>query len=436
MRFSTWGCDLSSAFCVVLTGAAIATILVVAVSPAAAGWQIVPEIRVSGGDESDAVVNPDSAGTAVPGGTFVEVTPALSARGWVGTRTLLDLGAFATVQRFLNDESRLVYAQTIYASAFQGLGDGFRGRLSATLGYLDDTEIETARRLGAGGELGAALVRAQWSAEIWTGGGSRTYPNLTVRERLDRTATYDEQAWSAGTTLRFSAGNRFGFRADGVRQTTDSPDPLFDSSSWVVTANMNARLAAPLVLTAHGTYQRRTFNGRAEGLDTDEYWQAGLGLRYSLGRGWALSARCGYSDYTWPDGTDESSYRLLAGIERAWGRPDVAPLPSVDIDALTRTAGGSIQKPDANGRACFRVTAVGAGRVSVAGSFNAWDPDAAPLRPAGEGWWEGCVELEPGTYQYAYVIDGEWTTPPEAKAVVEDGFGGRNGILEVLPADM
>lgn len=432
MRFSKWVCDLSVLACVAATGA---TLTLGVAAPAAAGWQVVPEIRVSGGDESEVTLSPESTGAAVPGGSFVELAPALSVRGWIGTRTLLDLGAIATVQRFLNDESRLVYAQTVYASALQNLGS-LRGRLSTTLGYLDDSEIETARRLGVGGELGAALVRSQWSAEVWAGGGSRTYPNLSVREQLNRTSTYDEQAWSAGTTLRFSVGRSFGLRADGVRQVTDSSDPLFDSESWVVSANMDVGGAARLLLTAHGAYQQRTFGERPQGEDSDEYWQAGLGLRYSLGHGWAVSARCGYSEYTWPDGTGESSYRLLAGVERAWGRPGVAPLPSVDVDALTRAGRGSIQKPDASGRVCFRVTAAGAAGVSVVGSFNAWDPEATPMRPAGGGWWEGCVELEAGTYQYAYVIGGEWTTPPEAESVVEDGFGGRNGILEVLPADM
>jgi opacity protein-like surface antigen len=364
------------------------------------------------------------------------LAPAFSARGWVGTRTLLDLGTFAAVQRFVNNQSRLVYAQTVYASVFRDLGGGLRGRLSTTLGYLDDSEIETARRLGATGELGAVLVRPRWSAEVWTGGGSRTYPNLTVQERLERSATYDEQTWSVGTTLRYTAGKRFGIRADGVRQSTDSPDPLFDSGSWVVIANADVGLAASLFLTARGTYQERKFDSRPQGEDRDEYWQAGVGLRYSLTPGWAVSARWGYSEYAWPDGTLENSHRFVAGIERAWGRPGVAPLPSVDVGALTRAGGGSIQEMGADGRVCFRVSAAGAERVSVAGSFNDWDPEATPLRPAGDGRWEGCAELEPGTYQYAYIIDGEWTTPPEAKSVVEDGFGGRNGILEVLPEDM
>jgi len=424
--------NLSFVVSVALTG----TLISFAAAPASSDWQIAPEIRVSGGDESDVAVSPELAGIVIPGGPFIELAPAVSARGWIGRRTLLDLGTFATVQRFLNDESRLVYAHTAYAGAFQDLGSSLRGRLSMTLGYLDDSELETARRLGVGAELGMALVQPQWNAEVWGGGGSRTYPNLVVQERLNRTTTYDERAWSAGTILRFSPGRNFGLRADGIRQITDSPDPFFDSNSWVVSGGMDVGLMAPLFLTAYGAYQEREFDNRPQGENRDEYWQIGLGMRYALGPGWSASIRWGYSEYTWPDGTGENSYRLVAGIERAWGRRAVLPLPRVDVGALTRASGGSIREPDSDGRVCFRILAVDAKQVSVAGSFNAWDPEATPLRPAGDGWWESCIKLAPGVYQYAYVINGAWTAPPEAKTTVEDGFGGRNGILEVLPPDM
>jgi hypothetical protein len=281
-----------------------------------------------------------------------------------------------------------------------------------------------------------ALVRPLWSAELWAGGGSRAYPELEVQERMGGTATYDELTWSAGTTFRLSGGPRLALRTQAIRQATDSADPLFDSDSWVVRADVDAGLAGQLVLMIHGAYQKRAFDNRPLGEDSDEYWQAGLGLRYAFAPGWAVTARWGYSEYTWPDGAGEHAQRFVAGVTRVWGRPDVVPLPRVDVDALTRADGGYARRPDASGRVCLRVLAPGARQVSVVGTFNAWDPEASPLDSVGNGRWEGCLEIEPGLHEYAYVIDGEWTTPPEATAVVEDGFGGRNGILEVVPADL
>jgi hypothetical protein len=58
------------------------------------------------------------------------------------------------------------------------------------------------------------------------------------------------------------------------------------------------------------------------------------------------------------------------------------------------------------------------------------------MSPAGDGWWEALLVIEPGSYEYVYVIDGDWVTPPEAKVTVNDGFGGRNGILDVLPPEL
>jgi 1,4-alpha-glucan branching enzyme len=81
----------------------------------------------------------------------------------------------------------------------------------------------------------------------------------------------------------------------------------------------------------------------------------------------------------------------------------------------------------------FRVRTPQAHSVALVGAFNGWDPAAEPLRPAGDGWWEASRTLPAGTHAYAYVVDGAWLTPPEAVATEDDGFGGRNGLLVVLP---
>jgi len=73
--------------------------------------------------------------------------------------------------------------------------------------------------------------------------------------------------------------------------------------------------------------------------------------------------------------------------------------------------------------------------VSVAGSFNRWDPAGSPLSgPDRNGRWTITLHLSPGRYEYRYVIDGrEWVLDPAAP-LVEDGFGGRNSLL-ILSGD-
>lgn len=80
----------------------------------------------------------------------------------------------------------------------------------------------------------------------------------------------------------------------------------------------------------------------------------------------------------------------------------------------------------------FMYVAPGAGAVTVAGDFNDWSGDADPLRdPDGDGIWTGTLPIEPGLHKYMFVVDGEWTTDPQADRYVDDGFGNRNALIEV-----
>jgi hypothetical protein len=70
-------------------------------------------------------------------------------------------------------------------------------------------------------------------------------------------------------------------------------------------------------------------------------------------------------------------------------------------------------------------------RVSVIGDWNGWDPSAAPLARTGEQRFEAAYTLPPGRHEYVLVVDGANVIPPDAPAYVSDGFGGKNGVVEV-----
>ena len=80
----------------------------------------------------------------------------------------------------------------------------------------------------------------------------------------------------------------------------------------------------------------------------------------------------------------------------------------------------------------FRFQPPGAAQsVSLAGSFNDWSTSAAPLADRG-GVWEATIELAPGSYQYKFVVNGnQWLTDESAKSFADDGFGGKNSVVEV-----
>jgi len=78
----------------------------------------------------------------------------------------------------------------------------------------------------------------------------------------------------------------------------------------------------------------------------------------------------------------------------------------------------------------FVLVAPEAKQVSLAGTFNQWDPQATPLVRAGAtGVWTATVTLPAGQHQYVFVVDGaRWVPDPGAPAV-DDGFGRRNSVL-------
>jgi len=74
-------------------------------------------------------------------------------------------------------------------------------------------------------------------------------------------------------------------------------------------------------------------------------------------------------------------------------------------------------------------------RVSVAGSFNAWNPAATPMERMGDGAWRISLDLPDGRHLYKFVVDGatgrEWLADPANAARDEDGHGGFNSVLEL-----
>ena len=71
----------------------------------------------------------------------------------------------------------------------------------------------------------------------------------------------------------------------------------------------------------------------------------------------------------------------------------------------------------------------GATMVEIAGDWNAWIPTR--LRRTTSGRWALELDLEPGVYRFSLRINGnEWLVPEEAPSM-DDGFGGRVGLLIV-----
>ena len=74
--------------------------------------------------------------------------------------------------------------------------------------------------------------------------------------------------------------------------------------------------------------------------------------------------------------------------------------------------------------------------VTLVGDFNKWDPKARPLKRDAGGLWSATVRLEPGTYQYKFVINGErWEEDPLNLHRISNEHGTFNSIRKIGAED-
>jgi len=93
---------------------------------------------------------------------------------------------------------------------------------------------------------------------------------------------------------------------------------------------------------------------------------------------------------------------------------------------------GTVKKENYK-RITFKLHAPDAQRVSLAGDFNAWDPEMHPLKKSSAGLWKKMVSLSPGRYEYRFMVDGEWHNDPDCTTCSPNPFGSNNSVL-ILPA--
>lgn len=81
----------------------------------------------------------------------------------------------------------------------------------------------------------------------------------------------------------------------------------------------------------------------------------------------------------------------------------------------------------------FSVEAKEANTASVVGDFNNWNPAEGELSKLKNGTFKGVFELpKNASYEFKYVVDGDFINDPEADAFKWNDFAGaENGVLEV-----
>ncbi len=123
------------------------------------------------------------------------------------------------------------------------------------------------------------------------------------------------------------------------------------------------------------------------------------------------------------------SVSILKGGTSATGGGGVMAKAS-DVSSATLLA-GPVELPEGY---LFSIKRPDASSVNLAGSFNGWSTDATPMSDNdGDGVWTVVVPLEPGTYEYKFVIDGgaAWVADEGNPETTPDPYGGVNSVIVV-----
>ena len=81
----------------------------------------------------------------------------------------------------------------------------------------------------------------------------------------------------------------------------------------------------------------------------------------------------------------------------------------------------------------FTLYVPGANEVFLAGDFNAWQTASKDyrLRKFKGDIWKKKVKLKPGTYEYQFIVDGNWWCDPANENRSASPYGTENSIIIV-----
>ncbi len=83
-------------------------------------------------------------------------------------------------------------------------------------------------------------------------------------------------------------------------------------------------------------------------------------------------------------------------------------------------------------RVTFRLESEPGKQIAVAGTFNNWDVDKRFLKDKNNsGEYQAVMLLEPGTYEYKFYIDGNWSIDPKNPNFEANSMGTVNSVIVV-----
>jgi 1,4-alpha-glucan branching enzyme len=111
---------------------------------------------------------------------------------------------------------------------------------------------------------------------------------------------------------------------------------------------------------------------------------------------------------------------------------EVAPASIIPdrIETATVAKAAAVGTPQ-GAQATFVLYEPNAKEVWLCGDFNAWATGVTPMKRQPGGEWIAAVGLEPGRYEYKFVVDGHWIPDPLARENIWNFHGTLNSVIEV-----
>ena len=125
------------------------------------------------------------------------------------------------------------------------------------------------------------------------------------------------------------------------------------------------------------------------------------------------------------------SYEMLSSSHEIWVKPATSKVSGKYPCTVVASENGTVISPEVNGQEVTFRYAGTATSVALAGSMNGWSTSANMMTKGDDGVWSITLTLDPGVYEYKFVVNGSWVLDPTNGSV--GGFDG-NSIV-VVPAD-
>ena len=128
-------------------------------------------------------------------------------------------------------------------------------------------------------------------------------------------------------------------------------------------------------------------------------------------------------------------YATLKSASELWIQPSATANSDGQYDCTVATAESTLViSPEINGTSVtFRYANSSASAVYLAGSMNNWSTSANKMTKGSDGVWTLTLTLDPGVYEYKFVVDGEWIMDPGNG--VAGGYDG-NSVVVVSSDDI